>query len=263
MTDNQDSLYTSKIARAGALLADTKTLLAHWDENLSVNENLKRAREGNIFAKNSRSWIEQFLGAFRQRYLSDESTARALATLVKNSLPAESLDPILYFYTARSDALLHDIIVHVLIPLRAQGRTEVSTSLIEATIRHWIDEGRTTGQWADITITKAAQKSTAILRDFGVLHGKTKKHLAPIYLPVGAFAFVAMVLRQGEPSGGRLINHPEWQLFFLSPEAVERFFVDAHQHHLLEYQASGSVIRLTFPANSVEEYAHVVLQRTP
>ena len=57
MTDNQDSLYTSKIARAGALLADTKTLLAHWDENLSVNENLKRAREGNIFAKNSRSWI--------------------------------------------------------------------------------------------------------------------------------------------------------------------------------------------------------------
>ena len=182
---------------------------------------------------------------------------------MKNSLPAESLDPILYFYTARSDALLHDIIVHVLIPLRAQGRTEVSTSLIEATIRHWIDEGRTTGQWADITITKAAQKSTAILRDFGVLHGKTKKHLAPIYLPVGAFAFVAMVLRQGEPSGGRLINHPEWQLFFLSPEAVERFFVDAHQHHLLEYQASGSVIRLTFPANSVEEYAHVVLQRTP
>ena len=37
-------LYQSKIIKAGALLADTKTLLAHWDETCSVSENLARFR---------------------------------------------------------------------------------------------------------------------------------------------------------------------------------------------------------------------------
>jgi len=37
-------VYTSKIIKAGALLADTKTMLAQWDENLSVSENLLRFR---------------------------------------------------------------------------------------------------------------------------------------------------------------------------------------------------------------------------
>ncbi len=78
MTDNGNKTYPSKIIKAGALLADTKTLLAYWDESASVAENLKRAQEENIFAKNSRSWIKQFLAIFRQRYLTDTATARAL-----------------------------------------------------------------------------------------------------------------------------------------------------------------------------------------
>ena len=32
--------YASKIIKAGALLADTKTLLSHWNVALSVQENL-------------------------------------------------------------------------------------------------------------------------------------------------------------------------------------------------------------------------------
>lgn len=88
------------------------------------------------------------------------------------------------------------------------------------------------------------------LRDFGILQGAVNKRLAPVYLPIEAFAYIALYLRQGQPSGERLINHPEWRLFFLSPPAVERFFVEAHQYHLLEYHAAGSIIRISFPTTS-------------
>jgi hypothetical protein len=101
----------------------------------------------------------------------------------------------------------------------------------------------------------------ATLRDFGVLQGRVHKRLAPMYLPVEAFAYIAFFLHQGQPSGERLLNHPEWRLFFLSPQAVERFFVEAQQCHLLEYYAAGSVIRITFPAQSIEEYAHALVER--
>jgi hypothetical protein len=61
--------YTSKIIKAGALLADTKTLLSHWDESVSVPDNLQRVLRENVFGKASRSRIEDMVAIFRQRYL--------------------------------------------------------------------------------------------------------------------------------------------------------------------------------------------------
>jgi hypothetical protein len=253
--------YTSKIIRAGALLADTKTLLHQWDETLSIADNLKRAREDNIFGKNSRSWISQFLRSFRQRYLTDPANALALVALAKGGLPPESLNPILYFYVAQDDPLLHAVVTDLLLPFHAQGRTEVSPDDTRRAIRAWIDCGLIPSAWSENTISRATRNLMATLRDFGILQGAARKKLATVYLPVEAFAFIAFVLHRNQPSGGRLIAHPEWQLFFLTPPTVEGYFGEAHQRHLLEYQAAGSIVRITFPASTLEEYAHVILQR--
>src|SRR6266567_1892543 len=101
-------IYTSKIIKAGALLADTKTMLANWDEALSGAENLARFRRENIFGKASRSRIEDMLAIFRQRYLiTSTSVTKALVTLVQGGFPNEGLDLLLYFHASQADALLH------------------------------------------------------------------------------------------------------------------------------------------------------------
>jgi hypothetical protein len=99
------------------------------------------------------------------------------------------------------------------------------------------------------------------LRDFGVLQGAVNKKIAPLYLPVESFAYVAFYLKQHQPSGARLIELPDWKLFFLQSEGVERFLFQAHQHDLLEYHVAGSVTRLTFPEESLEGYANVLAKR--
>lgn len=261
MSTNSNGLYTSKIINAGALLADTKTLLAHWDETQTVAENLRCAQQENIFGKASRAWVKQFLGIFQRRYLADETTTKALVTLVKEGLPAASLDRLLYFHAAQADRLLHDTVTEVLLPLQMQGRLEIAVSDIQRVLNEWVTLGKTAAVWSEATTLRVTQGLMSTLRDFGILQGAVNKRLAPVYLPIEAFAYIALYLRQGQPSGERLINHPEWRLFFLSPPAVERFFVEAHQYHLLEYHAAGSIIRISFPTDSLEEYAHVVLQR--
>jgi len=115
--------------------------------------------------------------------------------------------------------------------------------------------------WSENTLVRATRELLSTLRDFGILQGAVNKRLAPIYLPVEAFAYLAFYLQQRQPSGERLLEDPEWQLFFLSRHAVERFFLEAHQQHLLEYRAAGSIIRITFPATSIEEYAYALAQR--
>ena len=256
-----NNLYTSKIIKAGALLADTKTMLASWDETLSVAENLARFRRENIFGKASRSRIDDILAIFRQRYLTSESVMKALVTLVQGGFPNEGLDRILYFHAAQADALLHNTVTDVLARFHTMGKVEVAPEDIRAVITKWIAEGRMTSAWSENTLVRATRELLSTLRDFGILQGAVNKRLAPVYLPVEAFAYLAFYLQQRQPSGERLLDDPEWQLFFLSRHAVERFFLEAHQHHLLEYRAAGSIIRITFPSNSLEEYAYALTQR--
>lgn len=259
--DSASSLYTSKIIKAGALIGDTKTLLSHWDLNASVEKNLARLRQENVFGKASRSRVEDILGIFRQRYLSEHSVTTALVTLVRGKFPSAALDRLFYFHSVQSDSLLRDTVIEVLLPMHEQGLLHVTVHDLRRSLTQWIEEGKTKGRWSDSTVTHAVQGLMSTLRDFGVLQGAVNKKIAPSYLPVDAFAYIVFYLKQHQPSGGKLIELPDWKLFFLRREAVERFLFEAHQRDLLEYHVAGSVTRLSFPAESLEEYASVLAQR--
>lgn len=254
--------YSSKIIKAGALLGDTRTLLAAWDENQTTTDNLERFRCENLFGKASRSRIMDVLPIFRQRYLSDIEVLRALLVLVRAPMPAQSLDKILYLLALRSDALLHDAVIDLLLPAYERGQQDVAIADVVRWVRQQVDAGYTERPWGPGTIERVAQGLTATLRDFGVLQGVVHKRITPPFLSVDAFSFIALLRYRELQAGERLLRDPEWQLFFMPALAVERHLVAAHQEHLLEYYAAGRVVRIEFPTTSLEEYARALTQRT-
>lgn len=261
LVGKKDVPYSSKIIKAGALLSDTKTLLSHWDTSCPVSDNLARIRLQNVFAKASRSRVEDILAVFRQRYLTDDEVIRALVALVRDRMPANTLDRILFFHAAGADLLLHDVVVEWLVPRQRDGAIDIGVADVQRLLVGWVAQGKTKGEWSGQTTNRVAQGLLSTLRDFGILQGAVNKRIAPAYLPVGAFAYVLFYLKQHQPSGAKLIEHPDWRLFFLPRDGVERFLFEAHQQGLLEYHAAGSVTRLGFPATTLEEYAHVLAQR--
>jgi len=252
--------YSSKIIKAGALLPDTKALLSAWDPELSIGENIHQIRHQNLLGKTSRSRAEDIVAIFRQRYLSEEAVARALVALVKRQSNGNTLDRILYFHTARADLLLRDVVINLLVPKRSRGSTDIRVWDVEQALRKWIEEGKTSGAWGNNTIRRVTQGLLSTLRDFGVLQGAVNKRIAPVYLSVQAFSYIAFYLKQHQLSGTNLLDLVDWRLFFIPRDGVERFFLEAHQHGLLEYHAAGSVTRLTFPATTLEEYVNVITQ---
>jgi hypothetical protein len=256
-----EAQYSSKIIKAGALLADTKTLISQWDPRATVPENLRRFRQENVFGKASRSRVEDILAVFRQRYLADEEVIKALLVLVQRRLPAASLDRILYFHAAQSDRLVHDVVTKWLVPLQGRGISDIDVDEVGKLLSTWVAEGKTNGEWSEVTTRRVAQGLLSTLRDFGVLQGTVSKRIAPSYLPATAFAYVMFYLKRRQPSGAKLVEHPDWRLFFLGADGVERFLIEAQQRGLLEYHAAGTVTRLTFPVETLEEYANVLAQR--
>ena len=260
MTASPAPIYTSRIIKASALIADTKVLLAEWNLTQSVAENLDRARRENIFGKASRKRVEDILTIFRQRYFDDADVGTALVRLTQNGAPAQWIDPLLYFFSAQNDRTLRDIVVEVLYPRHLAGYTDLPVEVVVRAVRNWVAEGKTTTPWGDKTILRVAQNSVAALRDFGVLEGAAKKRLTPIYLPTPSFALIALWLQRRERSGHLVLQSDDWRLFFLPVEGVERFFIEAHQEHLLTYNAAGSVVRIEFPVASLTEYAYALLE---
>jgi hypothetical protein len=255
------ALYSSKIIKAGALIADTKTLLSNWDLNASVEKNISRVQRENIFGKASRSRVEAILAIFRQRYLAEEAVTKSLVTLVRKKFPTAALDRLLYFHSARADRLLRDAVIQILVPMQERGLVHLNTHNFQQCLAEWVHEGKTTAHWSEPTITRIAQGLLSALRDFGVLQGAVNKGIAPAYLPIEAFAYVVFYLKQHQPSGSKLIELPEWKLFFLQKDGVERSLFEAHQRNLLEYHVAGSVTRLTFRADTLEQYANVLAER--
>lgn len=254
-------LYTSRIIKASALIADTKLLLAEWDQARPVAENMDRLHRQNILGKASRSRIEDILPIFRQRYFDDPEVGGALVRLAQGGAPASWLDPLLYFFTCQNDRTLRDLVVEVLYPRRLAGYTDVPVEVLLRALRDWVAEKKTTTTWGDATIARVARNSMATLRDFGVLQGKVHKRLTPVYLPAPAFALIAHWLHTRTASGDRTLRSTEWQLFFLDVGGVERLFIEADQEHLLTYHAAGSVVRIDLPAGSLAEYADALVAR--
>src|SRR5262245_38843737 len=141
------AIYSSKIIKAGALLADTKTLLAHWNPSLPAQVNLDRLRRENIFGKASRSRVEAVLAIFRQRFLGEEGVTKALVVLIQKRIPAAALNRILYFHAAQADRLLHDTVIEILLPLQARGITQIDVLEIQRPLKKWVDAGKTSGSW--------------------------------------------------------------------------------------------------------------------
>lgn len=256
-----DSLYTSRLIKASALLADTKALLAHWNLSQDIKTNLQQAKTENVFGKASRARVVEILKIFHQRYFDDPAIGHALVTLVQGGAPAAWIDPLLYYYSVQNDHTLRAIVLEVVYLRQTGGYSDISTELVKRNLRDWVAEGKTSAAWGDETVERIARNALAALRDFGILSGKAIKSITPIYLPVEAFAFLAFDLQRRTTSGEQILQHEDWKLFFLPVEGVERFFLEAHQERLLAYYAAGSVIRLEFSEQTLVEVADALVKR--
>lgn len=253
--------YSTRIIKAGALLADTKLLLENWNEDEDIEANLDRVRRENLLGKPSRSRADDILAIFKQRYLGDPDILAALVVLAQKGAAPETLDRLLYFQAARSDHLLHDIVTELLFEMSSRLDRRVRPAEIQRWISAKSASGTTEKPWSEAVQTRVARGLLSTLRDFGVLEGSVNKNLAYPYLPSEAFAFTALQLHLGGSSARELLEHPEWRLFLVPEGTVERLFLEAHRDGLLEYHAAGSVVRIDFPAENLPEYARVLARR--
>lgn len=250
--------YRSYLQKGGALLEDMRTLVQSWNP-AAPDKQKALVIADNILGKHTRArTYDTYRCAFVPRFLQGDPPEawRIVRPLEDRHLTTEVLRPIYYWVTARSERVLYDFVTDELWARNRNPNCVVSTRHAVDWIKVKLAEQKRT--WTPSVTQKVARGMLAALRDFGILEGAAHKRIAAAYLPVESFAYLAFVLHRLGSSGKQLVNHTDWRLFLLAPNAVERFFLEAHQRKLLSFAAAGTTVRIEFPATTLEEMADVI-----
>jgi hypothetical protein len=255
-------VYTARLLKGGALLQEMRTLVLAWDDAPDCAERIVRE---NPLAHRSRNRSRDVIGqVFRPRFVrsTPPDLWKPTAALEQASWPLRALVPIHFYAAACADPLIWDFVQQVLVQRRARGLLEIDTHDVLRFLEAAPAERFPAGRWTKTVRLKVARGLLAALRDFGLLIGAVKKRLAPIYLPIETFAFLALARRLSGVPASATLTDSVWGLFQLSDAAVEHCFVEAHQRGLLGYHAAGSVRRIDFPAATLIDYAHALAERS-
>lgn len=259
MNFKDSKAYTAKIIKVPALLHDTKVFLSHWEEKLPVDENIRKAVLENIFGRPARLYVKHFLAAFKERYIFGDERDAALRKLVRKGKDDAVIDRVLYYHTAHADKLLYDFVVNYIFAAQSRGIEYISTKDVQEYIKNLSDEGKTTSKWGDTVCNRVARNILTSLRDFHVLEGNVKKRIAPVYLPMEAFLYIAFSIGREVEAGDKVVNHQDWKLLLIDAATVERLFLEAHQNGFLSYQTAGNLVRIEHRFKSIGEVVDAIV----
>ncbi len=256
-----DPRYNARLTKAGALLDDMRLLVRAWQPGCDPDR-VDVADLASLLGKPTRSRArDTFRRAFVPRFVTGHprDAWRLVRALEDRDVSLEVLRPVYYWITARNEPVLHDFVRTELRAWSVQPEKRITTNDVTAWLGTQLSkQGKS---WSESVTTKVARSMLTTLRDFGILEGAAIKKIAPVYLPVESFAYVAFALHDAGATGAAMVNHPDWALFLLSTPAVEQMFLEADRHGLLRYQAAGRIVRIDFSSRDYKEMADVVATR--
>jgi hypothetical protein len=238
-----------------------RLLVRHWNDGEGDDQRQEIIDDNLLGKKTKARSTDVYRRSFTHRFLNGDppSAWRIVRPLEDREVPVEILRPVYYWITARSEPVVYDFVLEEV--FRRSKASDLSIRVDETVL--WIKKklSERNQSWSETVSLKVARGLLAALRDFGILDGVANKRIAPVYLPVESFAYLAFVMYKLRLSGERLIMHPDWKLFLMEPSVVENLFLEAHQNRFLHYDAAGKIHRIEFFAHSMEGMADVVAGR--
>lgn len=250
---------STRLTHVGALVEETYAIFQGWDRALDFEANLARVRAENPLGARSASWMDVVLKTVSSRFRTT-GDFMPLVILAQGGMPLELWRPCLLWHAGRIDALLHVFLTDWLFPAHEEGvyriyTRDASPFVVEQMAGKLIGGKSLTERSAETTTRELLR----LAAQFGLVKGRSVREFISYHLPDESFLYVLHALAEQEPSPRRILDSPEWRMFLLAPEDVEREVLRLHQFQRLDYQAAGSLVQLKLPYPTLWAYAESVV----
>jgi len=239
----------------GAMIEETYAAFAAWDFARLKRENLDRLREENYIGARSATWLRDIAKVLNRRFEPD-GRDRPLVVLAKHGIGLDEWRPLLLWHMTRDEFLVRDFLETWLFDAYDSGTFRIRAEDVEPYLDGLAARGATIEHaWSRQTTERVAAGLLKIAADFGLLRGSVAKDLVSYHLPERSFLYLLHAMSDENQSPSRVVASPDWRLFLMRPDEVERELLRLHQFRKLDYQIAGSLVQLSLPCASSREYA--------
>lgn len=249
--------FSSRLLRKGTLIPETRLVFQRWREGESVAVNVPAALADNPTGARSAHWLHEVVATVRTRLGEmPEAELRSLAALAQSGASDSVWQAGLHWHAARVDALYYPFMTGWLFMEYQRGVDHLRTEDVAPWVRQQVAAIKgPAAAWSEYGILRAARDLLRTAADYGILSRTVIKTFLPYRLPDAAFLYLLHALAETTPNARRLIESPDWRLYRLDANAVERELLRLHQYRQLHYDAAGSLAQLTLPQASAADYA--------
>jgi len=248
--------WSQRLLRKGVLVHETYQLFADWNFDRAADENLAR---GLVGRQATQGWDDEVVATVRRR-VRDFDRMKSLMILAKRGMPIADWRDCLRLWVGATEDPFSTFATGWLFDERTRGRTIIrSEDLVSV-----VDEAAARRQGApkpisDYSRVRAARDLLKTAADLGMVEGAgPARTYASLPMSDNVLVYYAHLIAELEGEPGRTSDSRFWRLAYLSPKDVQMALLHLHQFRRLDYQVAGSLIQLTLPQASAEEFARQV-----
>lgn len=253
MGSRSGSVSTFTIIK-GSMIEETYTVFADWDLAASTEVNLRLMRETNRIGAKSLGWLAQVHRVLRRRF-DPEGRDRALIDLARAGCPLEVWKPILLWHMTRDEFLVRDFLIHWLFPRYQEGVLRVRSPDLQDYLGHLPGRGLIPRAWSPSTSRRVACGLLRIASDFGLMRGSLVHEFTSYHLLDLSFLYILHAMAEITPGAQAVLHSPDWKMFRMQPEDVEREIFRLHQYRKVHYEVAGTLGQLSLPCRTAADFA--------
>jgi Putative inner membrane protein (DUF1819) len=250
------SVYTQALAKGGALLPETRSLLQAWQPGESSAAFAERVLREDVLARATAHRVRDIVRVFALRFLTPtDAPARHLQRLLAPTIPRQVFSDLVLHYAAQHDDLLHDYVVLCYWPAVREGSLIIRNESVQRLIAEAHHDGRIRMPWSPEIRRDMAGRVLIALTDFGFLQeDKPGCRQVPPYRPAdGTIVYLAHLLHVGGVTDASLADQDAWALYGLEPRDVWNRLEGLAAEGWFVVQRAGQVVRITWTYHTVEE----------
>lgn len=241
------------------MIEETYSVFRNWDLSASFRDNIQHIRDTNPMGASSERWLHEVVTTVSSRF-SENSAFMPLVVLAQGGFPLDKWKPCLLWHIGGIDELYYRFSTEWLHQEFVSGRYLLQTSDVLPFV-HKVTDGQIAsgGKLTEYGALRAARDLLRMATDFGLLSANVKKQFTSYHLPEESFLYVLHGLSDQKKGAVKILASRDWRLFLMDREGVERELLNLHQYKKLEYEVAGSLANIRLPAQSLMEYARMLV----
>ncbi len=252
--DSRAAVVSSFTIIKGSMIEETYTVFREWEFALSREDNLRRMKETNSIGATSANWLRDVAFVLHRRF-EPSGRDRALVEVAKHGIGYQVFKPILLWHLTRDEFLVRDFLTNWLFPQFQEGALRVRVEELFPYLGELHTKGLTEAPWKESTLERVASGLLKMSVDFGLMTGRMVREFIPYHLPEDAFLYLLHAMTEVQPNAQAVVHSPDWRMFLMDTDDVERELFRLHQYRRVHYEVAGTLAQLTLPSTSTAAFA--------